>query len=171
MKKNRKRVDYLTQEDKDNAPILLQDIKKIFAEKKVDKIFTCDLAKYLCELPESRWKSYFGMYHIKVTGRYIGKLLNTYGIHSSILKMDKKRLRGYERSHFEERDDWVTSGLKKGGRTSTNNRLKEYIDTVKKVDQLDSDSGRDQVKKYMDEIRSITASQKIAERFLPDIHQ
>lgn len=104
MKKDRKLANYLTKEDRDNAPILFQDIKKIFAEKKIDRVFTHDLVKYLCELPESRWSSCFDVNDVKTSGRYISKLLNIYGIHSLILRINKGRLRGYERGHFETLD-------------------------------------------------------------------
>ena len=68
--------------------ILLSDIYEVFEAKKVDRLFTDELIKFLCEDKEKRWATYNfsgnlgDFFKAKITPKQLGKILSPYSIKS-----------------------------------------------------------------------------------------
>lgn len=92
---------------------LLTDIYEVFETKEIDRIFSHDLIKALCEDNEKRWATYnFHKYNPRITPVQLALLLSEYGIKSGNIRgrIDVKTLsgnplevkKGYYRSQFED---------------------------------------------------------------------
>lgn len=124
--------------------LLIKDMISIFTEKKLDRIFTADLIKYLCEAthpevgefePINRWATYNGsgktINHIQ-----LARFLAPHNIFSKIMTIEGKRQRGYRRDSIADFYDHtpleeLQSPTPKtyDPKTNVNSiRLKKYID-------------------------------------------
>jgi len=86
---------------------LLTDIYEIFEAKEVERIFTDELIKALCEDNEKRWATYNGLNHRsrdpRITPRDLARLLFEYGISSRNIRTGILTVKkGYLRSQFED---------------------------------------------------------------------
>ena len=88
---------------------LLEDIHEVFDTKKVDRMFTDDLIKALCEDKEKRWGTYnYRNLSTRITPKQLGQLLSNYNIKSTNIRgiIDAKGAsgikKGYYLSQFED---------------------------------------------------------------------
>ena len=83
---------------------LLTDIYEVFEAKEIDRIFSHELVKALCEDNEKRWATYnFRGPNRCITPKQLGQLLSAYGITSRNIRgclLSVKK--GYYRSQFED---------------------------------------------------------------------
>ena len=86
---------------------LLTDIKEIFEAKEIDRIFSDELIKALCEDNEKRWATFNGINlrsrDPKITPKDLARLLFEYGISSRNIRTGFLTVKkGYMRSEFED---------------------------------------------------------------------
>lgn len=79
---------------------LLSDIKEIFNERGVDKLFTADLIEALCSDEEKSWATYNR--GKPLSPRQLGKRLSEYGIASADIRIGYTNKKGYQASHFAD---------------------------------------------------------------------
>ncbi|MGI8406963.1 MAG: DUF3631 domain-containing protein [Actinomycetota bacterium] len=79
---------------------LLRDVRRIFAERKTDRLFTVDLVTALCGLDESPWGDLRGK---EIDARGVARRLRPYDIRPKQIR-DGESKKGYERGDFL--DSW-----------------------------------------------------------------
>jgi len=86
-------------EEETASVMLLQDIEKIFKNKKWIKTFSCDLVDELVRLEERPWCEW--KKGKAMTQNSLAKILKTFHIHSKMIRIDKPG-RGYEINQFKD---------------------------------------------------------------------
>lgn len=79
---------------------LLSDIKEIFDEKNVSKLFTSDLIAALCEDSEKPWDTYNR--GKPISPRQLSNRLKEYGIKSKDIRIGYENKKGFEKSQFAD---------------------------------------------------------------------
>ena len=79
---------------------LLSDIKEIFDEKNVSKLFTSDLIAALCEDSEKPWDTYNR--GKPITPRQLSNRLKEYGIKSKDIRICYENKKGFEKVQFAD---------------------------------------------------------------------
>ncbi|MCM1128423.1 MAG: DUF3631 domain-containing protein [Alistipes senegalensis] len=79
---------------------LLADIKEVFEEKRITRIFTNKLVETLCEDSEKSWATYNR--GKPLTPKQLSRRLAEYGIRSKSIRIDYDRAKGFERSQFDD---------------------------------------------------------------------
>ena len=79
---------------------LLSDIKEVFDEKNVSKLFTSDLIAALCEDSEKPWDTYNR--GKPISPRQLSNRLKEYGIKSKDIRIGYENKKGFEKSQFED---------------------------------------------------------------------
>lgn len=80
--------------------LILEDVKQIFLDSKVERISTADLLRALEKLEESPWADWHGK---SLTARGLARLLAPHGIRSGTVRLaDGTTPKGYKREDFED---------------------------------------------------------------------
>lgn len=87
-------------EQESDGILLLYDIRTIFSDKEVDKIFTEDLKKVLVTMDDRPWTEYISSWSI--TPRQIAKLLKPFGIRPKQMRIGATSKKGYELAWFAD---------------------------------------------------------------------
>ena len=104
---------------------LLQDIRTVFSEKLVDRIFSADLATALIAIEEAPW----GDWRRKpLTKSGLAALLKPYGIRPDQVRIGAKSKKGYGLAHFADAFIRYLPRQTETGETSETNVLPEYTE-------------------------------------------
>ena len=79
---------------------LLDDIKEVFDEKKLERVFTYQLVDYLCEDSEKSWATYNR--GKPITPKQLSIKLSGYGIRSKDVRIGYDKKKGFETSQFDD---------------------------------------------------------------------
>ena len=79
---------------------LLDDIKEVFDEKKLDRVFTYRLVDYLCEDSEKSWSTYNR--GKPITPKQLSARLSGYGIRSKDIRIGYEKKKGFETNQFDD---------------------------------------------------------------------
>lgn len=80
---------------------LLEDIRQVFADKKINRISTADLITALCEDEEAPWLTYYR--GNPITARQLARQLKAYGIESKTIRMNAYTTqKGFEKLQFDD---------------------------------------------------------------------
>lgn len=96
--------DKLTSRDDSEAQgigvMLLADSQQVFDESGIERIFSRDLIRSLCEMKERPWPE--AQRGKPITERWLARHLGSFGIHPKTLRIDDDRAKGYEKADFAE---------------------------------------------------------------------
>jgi hypothetical protein len=86
-----------------NGKLLLADIRRVFAEASVERIFSADLASALCSLADRPYSYPDNLKPkgIVVTAAWLGHRLQPYGVRPRTVRIGEDRAKGYELRQFE----------------------------------------------------------------------
>lgn len=117
-------------EQESDGILLLYDIRTIFSDKEVDKIFTEDLKKVLVTMDDRPWTEYISSWSI--TPRQIAKLLKPFGIRPKQMRIGATSKKGYELAWFADAfarylDPYPPSQSETTKQTNENNDFREDV--------------------------------------------
>lgn len=93
----------LEDDDDDDGigPMLLRDIKAIFDERRIERIFSSDLVEALIDLEESQWSEW--RHGRPITQNSLSRILTAFGIRSKgTIRIGAETKKGYLESQFED---------------------------------------------------------------------
>jgi hypothetical protein len=95
----------LTADDDDDSigPMILEDIRRVFDEAKVERIHSADLLSALLELEERPWSEWRHGKALTATG--LSRLLKPFRIKSRQVRIGPTNRHGYERAQFADAFD------------------------------------------------------------------
>jgi len=79
---------------------MLFDIRRVFAELKIDRLSTIDLIHALCEDDEAAWR-YLNKGG-KITPRQLAQILKQFNISSKQIRFGEQTKKGYDVADFQE---------------------------------------------------------------------
>jgi len=103
----------LTPRDNDSiGPLLLADIKTVFDEQSIDRLFSSEICTALCEMEGKPWADWKGK---SLTANQLARLLKPFGIGGNkTVRTGNQTAKGYHRHQFEEA--WQRYLMHEGGR-------------------------------------------------------
>lgn len=90
------------------SAILLSDIREVFEEEEVERIFSRELVRALCDMKERPWPE--AQHGRPLTERWLARQLARFGVHTKVLRIGQGRARGYEKVDFQEAFERYTPG-------------------------------------------------------------
>ena len=125
------------QEDDSLGVTLLKDIQRVFTDKKVDRLFSVDLASALVEFEESPWLDIRGK---PLNANGLAKRLKPFNIKPEQMRIAESSTKGYQREDFLDAWERYTPYIGETGETPKHFGPVEASDASEDVSHRD-DSG------------------------------
>lgn len=93
---------FITMESKEKSEtmgtLLLNDIRKVFADRNVERLWTAGLIRDLVDIEERPWESWKGGF----TSRVLGNMLKDFNVRSRDIRMNGAVKKGYQLADFSD---------------------------------------------------------------------